>query len=144
MKGAIAWFAKNGVAANLLMLVVIVAGVFSMMTIKQETFPEFSIDMITVTVEYLGAAPEEVEEAVCVRVEEKIQAISGIEKISSTASEGRGTVTIELMTGADMRAVLDEVKAQGRHHQHISGRSRETGRSRDVEEKASDQPLGCR
>ncbi len=112
MKGAIAWFAKNGVAANLLMLVVIVAGVFSMMTIKQETFPEFSIDMITVTVEYLGAAPEEVEEAVCVRVEEKIQAISGIEKISSTASEGRGTVTIELMTGADMRAVLDEVKAQ--------------------------------
>ena len=112
MKGAIAWFAKNGVAANLLMLVVIVAGVFSMMTIKQETFPEFSIDMITVTVEYLGAAPEEVEEAVCVRVEEKIQAISGIEKISSSASEGRGTVNIELMTGADMRAVLDEVKAQ--------------------------------
>ena len=81
-RGPIAWMAKNGVAANMLMLILIVGGLVTLATgIKQEVFPEVSMDLITVSVIYLGAAPEEVEEAVCVRVEEAIQGLEGIEEI---------------------------------------------------------------
>ncbi|HUV12524.1 MAG TPA: efflux RND transporter permease subunit, partial [Acidobacteriota bacterium] len=112
MNRAIEWFAKNHVAANLLMVILMAGGLIMLPAIKQEVFPEFSTDMITVSVLYLGAAPEEVEEGVCVRIEEQIQGINGIKKISSKASEGVGTVTIEVMESADMRTVLDEVKAR--------------------------------
>ncbi len=112
MKGPIAWFARNPVAANLLMVVILFGGFLTTMRAKPEVFPEFSLDMITVSVAYLGAAPEEVEEAVNVRIEEAIQGIDGIERITSTASEGSGTVSIELETGADLSKVVDDVKAR--------------------------------
>ena len=112
MKGPIAWFAKNPVAANLLMVVILVGGFLTVMRAKPEVFPEFSLDMVTVSVRYLGAAPEEVEEAVNVRIEEAIQGIDGIERITSTASEGSGTVSIELETGASLSKVVDDVKAR--------------------------------
>ena len=63
MNRVIAWFANNTVAANLLMAVTLIAGVLSLSSVKQEVFPEFALDLVTVSVEYLGAAPEEVEEA---------------------------------------------------------------------------------
>jgi len=109
---AIEWFARNPVAANLLMLIILVGGGITVFSIRQEVFPEFSTDTITVTVPYLGAAPEEVEEGVCIRIEEQIQGINGIKKITSKSSEGSGAVTIELLEGADIRTVLDEVKAR--------------------------------
>ena len=112
MKGAIKWFAENSVAANLLMILVLVAGAVSLMGTKQEVFPEMSLDLITVRVPYLGAAPEEVEEAVCVRIEEAIQGIDGIRQITSTADENIGSVVIKLELGADTSRVLDEVKAR--------------------------------
>jgi len=109
---AIAWFVHNPVAANLLMLFILVGGGITVFSLRHEVFPEFSTDRITVSVPYLGAAPEEVEEAVCVRIEEQIQGINGIKKIESQSSEGNGTVTIELLEGADVRTVMDEVKAR--------------------------------
>jgi multidrug efflux pump subunit AcrB len=111
-RGVIAWFAGNGVAANLLLVVIAAGGWLSLSTLKKEVFPEFSSDTISVTVEYRGAAPEEVEEGVCVRIEEAIQGLDGIKRIRSTASEGVGTVIVELLPGADTRRVLDDVKAR--------------------------------
>lgn len=110
--GPIAWFARNGVAANLLLLVLAVAGAMTLPAVKREVFPEFSSDIITVSMLYRGAAPEEVEQAVCVRIEEAIQSVDGIKRIRSTASEGRGSVVIELLPGADARKALDDVKAR--------------------------------
>ena len=112
MNRSIAWFANNPVAANLLMLFILVGGAVTLLSLRQEVFPEFSTDTITVTVPYLGAAPEEVEEGVCIRIEEQIQGINGIKKITSKSSEGSGSLTIELLEGADVRNVLDEVKAR--------------------------------
>jgi multidrug efflux pump subunit AcrB len=109
---AIEWFARNTVAANLLMVVILIAGGFATVNVKQEVFPEFSLDLITVTVEYLGAAPEEVEEAVCVRIEEAIQGIDGVKHITSSAEENFGTVVVELELGADSARVLDDVKSR--------------------------------
>ncbi|MCH9649146.1 MAG: efflux RND transporter permease subunit [Deltaproteobacteria bacterium] len=112
MNGAIAWFAKNHVASNLLMTVIIVAGLMSLVGLKQEVFPEVASETITITVPYLGAAPEEVEEGVCQRIEERIQDLEGIKEIRSTASEGAGVVAVELLPGQDQRESLDDIKAR--------------------------------
>ena len=113
VKGAIAWLlAENGVAANLLMIVILVGGLLALPRIKQEVFPDVRIEMVTVTVPYRGATPEEVEEGVCVRVEEAVQGVEGIKRILSTATEGAGVVTIELEPDADMRQAVDDLKAR--------------------------------
>ena len=111
MKGMIEWFARNSVAANLMMVFIIVSGILATTNVREEVFPEIELDRIQVEVPYLGAAPEEVEEAVNVRIEESIQGIDGIKQIQSTASEGMGSVMIELDLGADARRVVDEVKS---------------------------------
>ena len=110
MNGIINWFARNPVAANLLMVFLVVSGAVASLTVKEEVFPEFSLDLVTIEVPYLGAAPEEVESAVAVRIEEAIQGIDGIKEITSTASEGMGTVQVELELGADTR--LQEFMAE--------------------------------
>ena len=111
MKGMIAWFARNGVAANLMMVFIVVSGIIAVTTVREEVFPEIELDRINIQVPYLGAAPEEVEEAVTIRIEEAIQGLDGIKQIQSTAAEGMGTVTVELELGADARKVVDEVKS---------------------------------
>ncbi len=112
MSRAIEWFARNAVAANLLMVLIVAGGIISLGGIKQEIFPEFSTDRITVTVEYLGATPAEVEEGVCVRVEEAIEGLEDIKRVRSTAREGVGVVTIEAQPGADVRDLLDRIKSR--------------------------------
>ena len=111
MKGMIAWFARNGVAANLMMAVIVMSGIIAVTTVREEVFPQVDLDRINIEVAYLGAAPEEVEDAVTIRIEEAIQGIDGIKQIQSTASEGMGTVLVELDLGADARKVLDDVKS---------------------------------
>ncbi len=112
MKKAIAWMARNGVAANLLMLFILVTGFISLSSIPQEVFPEFSLDTIQITVEYPGATPEEVEESIVRRVEEQIESVDGIRRLTSTAAENVGTVSAELQLGTDVPEILDEIKAE--------------------------------
>ncbi|AWL12230.1 Nodulation protein NolG [Saliniradius amylolyticus] len=111
-KGLIAWFARNSVAANLLMLVIIIGGIMAAFTIKKQIFPTFDRNVVNVRVPYLGAAPQEVEEGVLIKIEEAIKDIEGIKKVTSTANEGMGTVTIEVQDGYDTQVLLDEVKVQ--------------------------------
>ncbi|MEM9401651.1 MAG: efflux RND transporter permease subunit [Pseudomonadota bacterium] len=110
--GVIAWFANNHVAANLLMFVIIAAGTLSAFDIQKRTLPAFESNTISVRVPYLGAAPQEVEEGVVIKVEEAIQDIDGIENIRSTASEGMGAVTVEVREDEDVDAVLNEIKTR--------------------------------
>lgn len=110
--GPIAWFARNSVAANLLAILIVVGGAVSIFSVKQEVFPEFSQDIVTVSVLYLGAAPQEVEEGVCVRIEEAIQGLEGVKEVTSIASEGSGVVSIKLEPDADSRELLDDIKAR--------------------------------
>jgi multidrug efflux pump subunit AcrB len=112
MKRLIAWFAANGVAANLLMVFIIVLGAITLPGIKQEVFPEISLDAITIAVPYPGAAPQEVEEAIVIRIEERIQDLEDIKEINSVASENIGTVIVELQTGSDTQKALNEIKAR--------------------------------
>lgn len=110
MKTAVAWFARNNVAANLLMMVLVVGGLMALPSIPQKTFPDIDIDMVSVAVEYLGAAPEEVEEGVCVRIEEQIDGIDGIDRIRSTAAEGACAVIAEVLAGSDVDRVFTDIK----------------------------------
>lgn len=112
MKAIIAWFARNGVAANLLAAFIIVAGLLSIQNLKREIFPEVDSEMISISVPYLGAAPAEVEEGVCVRIEEAIQGLDGIKQLKSTATEGMGTVTVEIHPGEDVNRLLSDIKTQ--------------------------------
>ena len=111
-KGIIAWFASNHVAANLLMWFISVAGLISLFTIRKQTTPDFELNWIQVQVPYLGAAPQEVEEGVVIKVEEAIQDIQGIVEIRSRANEGVGSVTIEVSRDKDINEVLTEVKTR--------------------------------
>ncbi|HPD46348.1 MAG TPA: efflux RND transporter permease subunit [Anaerohalosphaeraceae bacterium] len=111
-RGILAWFVKNHVAANLLMVFVIAAGLLSLSTIKVEFFPEMSLDVITVTVPYRGASPSEVEQGVTLRVEEAVASVDGIKRITSTSAEGASLVVIEVEEYADPSEVLDDVKAE--------------------------------
>jgi len=108
----IAWFAANGVAANLLMVLIAAGGLLTAFQLKQEVFPELSTETIIVTVPYPGAAPEEVEEGVVVRIEEAIQDLEGIDEIDSTAAENAATVTVSLLLGTDVQKLLNDVKSR--------------------------------
>ncbi len=112
MRGMVAWFAENHVAANLLMIFFILAGAAIGLTMKLEVFPESSLDMISVTMEYTGASPAEVEEAIVRRIEEKVAGLAGIKRIDSTAREGYAVVLIEVVKDWDLKTLLDEVKAE--------------------------------
>lgn len=112
MKTAVAWFADNHVAANLLMLFILLAGVVIALDIKLEIFPETALDKVSVTVVYPGASPAEVEEGVIRRIEENVAGIEGINRIDSVAREGLGSVTIEVMSGWDIKKLLDDVKSE--------------------------------
>ena len=112
MKGILSWFVRNPVAANLILLLIIASGFITVSGIKQEVFPELASDLINISVVYRGAAPEEVERGVCIPIEEEIQSLDGIKRISSRAAESIGTITVELFPGTDVRRLLDDIKAR--------------------------------
>ena len=110
ISGLIGWFATNHVAANLLMVFILLMGTWAAVAVKKESMPEFRFDEIQVTVPYLGAAPQEVDEGVIVKIEEAIEDIQGIKEVSSTAGDGFGQVRIEVSEGFDLGEITDEVK----------------------------------
>jgi multidrug efflux pump subunit AcrB len=108
--GLIGWFAHNHVAANLLMIFLVIAGIYSLLIVKKESFPAFQTNSISIMVPYPGAAPNEVEEGVIVKIEEAVKTIRGIKEVRSTAGEGSGQVRLELEEGYSVTEVTDEVK----------------------------------
>lgn len=112
MERVIAWFVDNPVASNLMMAIFLVGGIISLFTMHREEFPSIEPGVIQVSVPYLGAAPEEVEQAVCVRIEESVDGVQGIDRIQSFANEGSCTVIMELASSADDSKVLNEIKSK--------------------------------
>ena len=109
----IAWFAKNHVAANLLMITILLAGIFSIKrSIPLEVFPSFESEIVNVTVVLRGSTPEDAEQGVAIRIEEAVQDLQGIEKITSTSVEGAATVRIEADSSTDVRDLLGDIKSR--------------------------------
>jgi multidrug efflux pump subunit AcrB len=108
----IAWFARNGVAANLLMLTVMAAGIWTlwMDKIPLEVFQDTPSRFISVNVPYPASSPEETEETIVLKIEEAIQQVGGIKHINSTAGSNGGSVFIEVNEDDDPRRVMEDVK----------------------------------
>ena len=109
-KGALSWMAQNRVAANLLMVFLLLGGLIIARNTVQEVFPEISLDTVFASVSYPGASPEEVDEGIILPIEEAISDIDGIKEVISTAKEGVGTVSIEAVLGTDLQKLKDDVK----------------------------------
>src|SRR6056297_1722019 len=115
LKGPMAYMARNSIAANLLMLILIGGGLYTTYNIQKEVFPQFQLDIVEVSVVYPGAAPAEVEKGILLPVEEAIRGVQGIKEITSTAYEGSGRIQIELVTGTNrMKAFQDIDQAVNR------------------------------
>lgn len=109
----ISWFARNSVAANLLMVSIMVGGFMALKDgIRLEVFPFSAADTVSVSVPLRGATPEDVELGVAVRIEEAVQDLEGIEKITSRSVEGSTRVSIEIDSSYDPRELLDDIKSR--------------------------------
>ena len=102
--------AKKPVAANLLMVFLILGGILTSLKIKQEVFPELELDVVQILVPYPGASPEEVEKGIIKAIEEEVRGLDGIERVTATASEGFGSVIVELLLGTNANKALQDVK----------------------------------
>ena len=111
MSGITTFFADRPVAASMLMWIILAGGLLTVPVIEQEVFPEVDSGIISVSVLVRGSTPGEVEEGVCIKIEEAVQGLEGIERVTSRAVSNLGSVTIELRDGEDMREVLDDVNA---------------------------------
>ncbi len=125
MESLILWFSRNHVAANFLMLLIVVLGVRTWFGLKKEIFPELSINAVSIAVPYPNATPEEVEKGVIIPIEEAIQDIDGIETIRSVAAQSMGAITVEVATGYDVRNVMSDVKTRVDAVQNIAEEAEE-------------------
>ena len=112
MNTAIAWFARNPVATNLLMWAMLVGGFLAWPTMRQEMFPDIDLEVVTVTAPYPGASPAEVEDALVTRIEEAVQGLPGVKRVRSTAAEGVASVSIELHSGEDVSRRMADIRAR--------------------------------
>ncbi|MCP5415895.1 MAG: efflux RND transporter permease subunit [Chromatiaceae bacterium] len=109
----IAWFARNHVAANLLMVTLLIVGLFSLFNrIPLEVFPTLDPQQINVTITLRGATPEDVEQSIAILVEEAVQDLEGIEQITSRSAEGSASIGIEVDSAHDPRELLADIKSR--------------------------------
>lgn len=112
MKSAVSWFIDNPIATNILMLTLLIGGWMGYGNIKKEAFPTANVNIITVSMAYPGAAPNEVEQHIVIRIEEAIANLPGVFKVTSESYQGSGSVNIEVIDGVDPKEVLNDVKAR--------------------------------
>jgi multidrug efflux pump subunit AcrB len=112
VKTVIEWAVRNIAGINVLVVLVLVAGFLSFFGMRRETFPEFQLDVILVSVPYPGATPDEVESGICQKIEEAIQPLSGIKKLTSICRESGGFTLAQLETNVtDPQKLLSEIRS---------------------------------
>ncbi len=111
MKNIIRWAVRNSPGINVLLVITLGLGLASFFMMRRETFPEFQLEVVLITVPYPGASPDEVETGICTKIEEEIQSLAGIKKITSIAREGGGYTLAELQSNTDPQRVLSEIRS---------------------------------
>ena len=112
MNAVISWFVHNKVAANLLMMILVAGGIIALPQLYLEEFPEVKVEAVQIRIPYLGAAPQEVESAVCIRVEEALEGTEGVDTVRSTASEGMCSIIAELVEGVDISKTANDIRSK--------------------------------
>lgn len=108
--GILGFFANHRVAANLLMVLMVLAGFWGLSKLNTQFFPNFALDIATVRVVWSGATAEDVERALTIPLEQELRSVNGLKKLSSTSASGVASLTIEFHEGTDIGAALDEVR----------------------------------
>jgi len=109
----VGWCVRNMPAMNTLVMAILLVGGLAFASMRRETFPEFDLEVVLVTVPYPGATPEEVEEGICQKVEEACRSVAGIKKITSVAQEGMGYCVFELQESVkDVQKTLGEIRSE--------------------------------
>lgn len=111
MKEPIAWFTRNSIAANLLMIAVVVVGLLVARSIRQEIYPTFTLDVVEIDMDYRGASPAEVEHSIIQPIESELRGMDLVRTVKSIAREGRAFVSAELVPGTDRNRGLQEITA---------------------------------
>ena len=112
MRNLIKWFSRNNVAANFIMALVLLAGISTWLKLKKEIFPETSTNVVSVSIPYPGATPDEVEKGICIPIEEALRDLQGIDVMRSTAANSYGVVYVEVSGDSEVRDVLDDMKTR--------------------------------
>ena len=110
MNGLVAWWARNGIAANLLMVIAFIGGTFGFLSLEKEAFPSADFNGASVSIAWPGASPQDVEDQIVVRLEEVVADIDGLKRMSGVAREGVGYVNLESELDIDIDEFVDEVK----------------------------------
>ena len=111
-KGLIAWFARNPVAANLIMIFILIGGLLTALTIRKQAFPQFESNWVSIQAVYPGAAPQEVEEGITIKIEENLEGTEGIKRLITYSNRGYAQAWVEIEEKYDLQEALDEIKAQ--------------------------------
>ncbi len=111
-KGLIAWFARNSVAANLLMAFIIIGGLLTANTISKQMFPQFQINWLEFRAIYPGAAPQEVEEGITIKIEEALETVQGLNRVITYSNRNSSSGYFRVDESYDPQVVLEEVKSQ--------------------------------
>jgi len=109
--GLIAWFARNSIAANLLMVFILVGGLLTAFTIDKQMFPQVKINWISYAAPYPGAAPQEVEEGITIKIEEALKSVQGLKRVITYSNRGYSNGWFEVELDYDPQVVLEEVKS---------------------------------
>jgi multidrug efflux pump subunit AcrB len=106
----VSWMAKNHVAANLLMVIMLISGLFALKNIRQEIQPNYTYATVLIDMSYPGASPEEIEANIVLAIEARLDSIEGLAKVSSTASQGNASIRADIADGEDLGRILQNVK----------------------------------
>lgn len=112
MHSIIKWVAEHPVVANLTMVFVVVVGMLAAFQMPQKTFPEFTLDTVSVSVSYPGSSPLEIQDSIVRPIEDQLSGVDGIDSITATVSEGRGVVVVSFLRGEDIQKKLDVIKTE--------------------------------
>ncbi|MEA2061924.1 MAG: efflux RND transporter permease subunit [Thermodesulfobacteriota bacterium] len=112
MKALGKWSVENRVSVNLVMVFLIVAGLYTILDMRREMFPQFAVDMINIQIVYPGASPGDVEEGICIKVEEQLKGLEDVSRITSSSHEGYGFITVEFDSGIDLQEKRDEITTE--------------------------------
>ena len=112
MNAAIKWMTEHPVAAWLSMILLVGMGAITATNLPQKTFPEFSLDAVSISVSYPGASPSEIQASIVQPIEDELSGVDGIDDITANISEGRGGVNVTFLDGEDIEAKLDEIKTE--------------------------------
>ena len=121
-EGVLGYFVRHRTAANLLVMIMMVAGLFAATKIRAQFFPDVAVDTINVSVTWNGAGPREMDEAIVARIEPRLRTIEGVKTATATAKQGAATVTLEFQPGHDIAAAIDDAQAplDERHKVEVS------------------------